>query len=39
MATELKPVVSFEESFGKFNIRVGRVIAVEFEKRTDKPTY
>ncbi len=39
MATELKPVVSFEESFGKLDIRVGRVIDVEIETRTQKPTY
>ncbi len=39
MAAELKPVVSFEDSFGKLDIRVGRVIDVEIEKRTYKPTY
>ncbi|MFK5927137.1 MAG: tRNA-binding protein [Desulfuromusa sp.] len=39
MARELKPVVSFEESLGKLDIRVGRVIEVEVEKGTNKPTY
>jgi tRNA-binding protein len=39
MATEIKPVVEFEESFGKLDIRVGRVSAVELETRTHKPTY
>lgn len=39
MATELKPVVSFEDSFAKLDIRVGRVVEVELEDRTPKPTY
>ncbi len=39
MATELKPIVSFEESFGKLDIRVGRVVEVENEESTNKPTY
>jgi len=39
MAKEIKPLVSFEESFAKLDIRVGRVIAVEHETRTHKPTY
>ena len=39
MATELKSTVSFEESFGKLDIRVGRVIEVELETSTHKPTY
>jgi len=39
MAKEAKPVVSFEDSFGKLDIRVGRVIKVERENRTHKPTY
>jgi tRNA-binding protein len=39
MAKETKPVVSFEDSFDKLDVRVGRVIKVEFENRTHKPTY
>ncbi len=39
MAKETKPVVLFEESFDKLDIRVGRVIKVELESRTHKPTY
>lgn len=39
MATEIKPVVNFEDSFAKLDIRVGRVIEVELEKRTHKQTY
>lgn len=39
MAKETKPIVSFEESFAKLDIRVGRVIKVEPENRTHKPTY
>jgi tRNA-binding protein len=39
MAKELKPFVSFEESFDKLDIRVGRVTEVELEERTHKPTY
>jgi tRNA-binding protein len=39
MAKQTKPVVSFEESFAKLDIRVGRVIEVELETRTHKQTY
>ena len=39
MAKETKPIVSFEESFEKLDIRVGRIIAVELETGTHKPTY
>ena len=39
MATELKPVVSFDDSFAKLDIRVGRVVEVELETRTHKQTY
>lgn len=39
MAKELKPVVSFEDSFAKLDIRVGRVVEVELETTTHKPTY
>lgn len=39
MARETKPAVSFEESLGILDIRVGRVIKVELEERTPKPTY
>jgi len=39
MAKETKPTVSFEETFEKLDIRVGRVIEVDLESRTHKPTY
>lgn len=39
MAKQTKPVVSFEETFAKLDIRVGRVIEVELETRTHKQTY
>ena len=39
MAKELKPTVSFEESFATLDIRVGRIIDVELETSTHKPTY
>lgn len=39
MATELKPVVSFDDSLAKLDIRVGRVVEVELETRTYKQTY
>ena len=39
MAKEIKPVVDFDESFGLLDIRVGRVVEVEREERTHKPTY
>ncbi len=39
MPRETKPVVSFEESFEKLDIRVGRVVHAELETRTHKPTY
>ncbi len=39
MTTDLKPIVSFAESFEKLDIRVGRITAAELETRTDKPTY
>jgi tRNA-binding protein len=39
MAKPVKPTVSFEESFDKLDIRVGRVIDAELETRTHKPTY
>lgn len=39
MAKDLKPIVSFEESFDKLDIRVGRVIDAELETSTHKPTY
>lgn len=39
MAKDTKPIVSFEESFDKLNIRVGRVMEVNFETRANKPTY
>lgn len=39
MTKETKPIVAFDESFDKLDIRVGRVIEVEFETGTLKPTY
>ena len=39
MANDTKPIVSFEETFNKLDIRVGRVIDVGLETRTHKPTY
>ena len=39
MPKETKPVVSFAESFEKLDIRTGRVVEVELETRTHKPTY
>jgi tRNA-binding protein len=39
MASEIKPVVSFDDSFAKIDIRVGRVVEVELESRTHKETY
>ena len=39
MVKEPKSVVGFEESFGRLDIRVGRVVEVELEERTHKPTY
>lgn len=39
MASEIKPVVPFEDSFAKIDIRVGRVVEVELESRTQKKTY
>ena len=39
MVKDPKPIVSFEESFDKLDIRVGRVIEACLETRTRKPTY
>ncbi len=39
MAKELKPIVSFSDSFEKLDIRVGRIIEAELETRTHKLTY
>lgn len=39
MAKETKPIVEFDETFGALDIRLGRVIEVELEERTHKPTY
>jgi tRNA-binding protein len=36
---ETKPSVSMADTFDKLDIRVGRIIAVELEIRTPKPTY
>jgi tRNA-binding protein len=39
MASTLKPVVSYDDSFAMLDIRVGRVVEVELETRTQKQTY
>jgi len=39
MAKDIKSIVSFDESFAKLDIRVGRIVAVEIEESTHKPTY
>ena len=39
MPKETKPVVSYEDSFETLDIRVGRVVEVEHETETQKPTY
>jgi tRNA-binding protein len=39
MTKETKPVVDYDESFAKLDIRVGRVVDVDLETRTHKPTY
>jgi tRNA-binding protein len=39
MPKETKTIVSYEESFDRLDIRVGRVIAVDLETNTHKPTY
>ena len=39
MPKPTKPVVAYEETFAPLDIRVGRVIEVELESATNKPTY
>ena len=39
MPKQTKPVVAYDESFATLDIRVGRVIEVDIETRTHKPTY
>jgi tRNA-binding protein len=39
MASTVKPVVSYDDSFATLDIRVGRVVEVEMETRTHKQTY
>ncbi|PLY04966.1 MAG: tRNA-binding protein [Desulfuromonas sp.] len=39
MASELKPETTFDESFAKLDIRVGRIVEVDQETGTPKPTY
>ena len=39
MPKETKPIVAMEETFARLDIRVGRVVDVELETRTLKPTY
>lgn len=39
MASEIKPVVSYDESFALLDIRVGRIEKAELETKTHKKTY
>ena len=39
MANKLKPIVKKEDTFDKLDIRLGRIISVEFATDTPKPTY
>jgi len=39
MSKDTKPIVLYGDSFEKLDIRVGRVISVEPEPQTHKPTY
>jgi tRNA-binding protein len=39
MSKETKATVSYEDSFNKLDIRVGRVVTVDLETNTHKPTY
>ena len=39
MASKIKPVVSYDDSFAVLDVRVGRVVEVELETRTNKQTY
>ena len=39
MVKETKPIVDYTDSFEKLDIRVGRVLDVELETNTHKPTY
>ena len=39
MSKETKAIVTFDESFAKLDIRVGRITEVYPETRTHKPTY
>jgi tRNA-binding protein len=39
MAKDVKPIVSFSETFERMDIRVGRVMKAELETRTHKSTY
>ena len=39
MSTELKPIVAYEDSFDRLDIRVGRITHAELETQTPRPTY
>jgi tRNA-binding protein len=39
MATNIKEIVNFDDTFAKLDIRVGRIVEAEPESRTLKPTY
>lgn len=39
MASQIKPVVSYDDSLATLDIRVGRVVEVELETGTNKNTY
>lgn len=39
MASDLKPVIAFEESFALLDIRIGRIVEADLCLHTPKPTY
>ena len=39
MAKDPKPVVSMDDTFAKLDIRVGRIVDVELQTSTGRPTY
>jgi tRNA-binding protein len=39
MSKETKAIVAYDESLARLDIRVGRIIEVDLETRTHKPTY
>ncbi len=39
MAKDTKAIVAYDDSFARLDIRVGKVVEVDLENRTHKPTY